>query len=533
MYKKIQIALAAVLFVTMFFYSGCVDLPGKLVAPNWDVNLNVPITSKAYTLDDIIKEQKYISVVPTSAQQSIYLLHSDNYSQEINMAEYIKVTSPTSLTNQTIPVLGNNFDSTFVLYLPIPEGAELDSAKFTNGSFSFHFDNPAPFPVNLFISIPAIRKPDGSRFTDNIKLAPNSNNTQSYSFANDSYKITSSQIKAGKKDCVQLLVSANSASPVNSYLTMDFYSSDFLFSYVSGYLPTKSLGSQSDSFDLNLGKVQDYRNKVILKDANLNLFAQYISSVNDPFEIEISNLNITGVRNDGTTMSLTDKSGNKNFSFTLVNGSLNTSFDASNSNITEFMSFLPDKISISSDYVMNPDNIKTTGTATSSDSVKIETSFTTQSYLAINNAAITDTLDVNINQSDRDKIKNGKDFNLALDIQNGIPLSGNVQVVFADSLCRPLFTLNDSNGSSGFSIDAALVDQNGVMKTSAVSNKAVTLSTTQISMLSKAYYAIYTVTVATPNSGTASPTIVAVRPEDQIAVKASGSINYTVKPNDL
>ena len=533
MSKTIKIAVAIVLYSTLFFYFGCVNLPNKLVAPDWNVDLNVPIVNKSYTLNDIVKEQKYISEVPTSGGQSIYLIQSDNYSQDIGVSQFIKVTSPTSLTGQKIPVLNNSIDSTFILYLPIPEGAELDSAKFVGGSFSFHFDNPSPFTVDLMLEIPAIRKPDGSRFIENIQLAPNSNDTKYYSFANDSYKATATQIKADKKDCVELLVKTGTSSPIGSYITMDFYSSDFLFNYVSGYLPTKSLGSQSDSFNLNIGKVSNYRDKVTLKDAVLNLTAQYVSSVNNPFDIAISNLNIVGTRSDGSTVYLTDKSGNKNFAFTLVNGAFNGTFDETNSNITEFLSFLPDKVSISADYIMNPDNIKTASTATSTDSVKFETSFSTQSYLAINNASITDTAQVNFSADDRTKIENGQDFNLSLDIQNGIPLSGSVTVVFADSLHRPLFTLNDPSGNSSFSIAAASVDQNGVMKSSAISKKTLALNTSQISMLSKAYYAIYTVTVATPNSNVSPPTIVAVRPEDQISVKASGHISYDVKPSDL
>lgn len=533
MSKIIKIAAAPALCFFLFFYYGCVNLPNKLVAPNWNVDLTVPIANKSYSLSDIIKQQKYISEAPTSGGQSIYLIQSDKYSQSIGVSKFISVTSPTSLTNQKIPALNSLFDSTIVLYLPIPEGAELDSAKFIGGSFSFHFNNTSQYTVDLNVVIPAVRNPDGSAFSENIPLAPNSSNTKYYSFANESYKVTKTQIAAGKKNCVELRVKAVTTAPIASFVTMDFYSSDFLFSYVSGYLPTKNLGSQSDNFNLSIGNLQDYSNKVTLKNANLKLSADYVSAVNDPFDIEISNLNIVGTRSDGRTMYLTDKSGNKNFNLTLLNGSLDQSFNETNSNITDFLSFLPDKISISADYIMNPQNNKTPYTATIDDSVKFSTSFSTESYLAINNASITDTMKVNFTQDNRTKIENGQNFKLNLDIQNGIPLSSSVTVVFADSLYRPLFTLNDPNGNSSFSIDAATVDQNGVMKSSSISKKTLSLNTSQISMLSKAYYAIYTVSISTPNAGTNPPTIVAVRPEDRIAVQASGSLNYDVKPDNL
>ncbi len=529
---KLKIAFALLLYSAPFYFFGCVDLPNKLVAPNWNVELSVPIVNRSYSLSDILRQQKYISVVPTSPSQNIYLLQSDNYSLDMGVADFIRVTSPTSLVNQQIPVLNNNNDSTFVKYLPIPDSAEIDSAKFIDGSFSFNFNNPNPFPVNLSLRIPAIRTPDGSVFVDYIQLAASTTFSKSYSFANDTYEITPSQIAAGKRDCVQLLVNANSSTIMESLISADFYSSNFLFSYIRGYLPTRPLGSESESFDLNTQDIQEYRDKITFKNVQLNLSGQYLSSVNDPFDIGINNLTITGTRNDGSTFSLTDKTGNKDFSFATQNGSFNEMFDSTNSNITDFLSFLPDKISISADYIMNPGNKYEIVTATNADSVKFSASFSTESYVAVNNVSITDTSLVEMNSDDRSKLGNGENFDLALEIHNGIPLSASVKVVFADSLFRPLFTLNDPQGNQNFSIDAAAVDQYGVMKSSTVSKKNMALNASQMSMLSKAYYAIYSVSIATPNSAADPPTIVAVRPDDQITIKATGMLNYNVNPGN-
>ena len=64
--------------ILVFLESGCVNLPTNPVMPQWNVDLNVPLVNRSYTLEDIIKKQNYISVQPNS-QGGIYLIQSDNY----------------------------------------------------------------------------------------------------------------------------------------------------------------------------------------------------------------------------------------------------------------------------------------------------------------------------------------------------------------------------------------------------------------------------------------------------------------------
>ena len=89
---------------------GCVSLPTDVIMPQWDTNFNIPITSKIYTLNDIIKSQNYISINP---QDNTYLIASDSLNQTIPISQFIQINSersaPTVLSLQMEQLLRKLF----------------------------------------------------------------------------------------------------------------------------------------------------------------------------------------------------------------------------------------------------------------------------------------------------------------------------------------------------------------------------------------------------------------------------------------
>ena len=71
----------------VFIIQGCVSLPSDVIMPQWDTDLNVPITLKTYTLNDIIKSQNYISI---NSQDSTFLISSDSLSQKIAISQFLQ-----------------------------------------------------------------------------------------------------------------------------------------------------------------------------------------------------------------------------------------------------------------------------------------------------------------------------------------------------------------------------------------------------------------------------------------------------------
>lgn len=77
MRKKRQILLWLIFISALIFKTGCVDLPKDIVMPKWDVDLNVPIFSKTYTLWDAVKKDTSSLHTYTSGTNAGLLYYSD------------------------------------------------------------------------------------------------------------------------------------------------------------------------------------------------------------------------------------------------------------------------------------------------------------------------------------------------------------------------------------------------------------------------------------------------------------------------
>ncbi len=529
MRKISAIILTAAAVYIAALISGCTDIPHDLIMPKWDVDLNVPLFNKTYTLNDIIKSDKqdYISVDTNSAGQSIFLFKSGNYSQSVGISNFIKVTKESSSRNNVIPASNLN---PAVLFIQFPEGAELDSAEFLSGSFAYNIKNNSAFGVNLTITIPGIIQPGGIPFSYSSYIPGLQTDTVKFEFGGDKYVLPSDQPPVFKNS-MELIIQVSSQQPIGTTVTADFYQSDFLFRSVSGYLPTKSLGNKTESFSLNIGDAADYRGKTFLKNASLNLTADYLSPVNNPFDIEVKNLNIIGKRNDGSEITLTDSTGNPNFTFKFQNGRFSRSFTEKNSNITSFIDFLPDNVVLNAEYIMNPDGKG--GTATIQDSVRFAAQFSTESYMALKKSTIIDTSEVNFSSNDSSSITDAKSATLTLEINNGIPLTTWIKATVTDEFFRPLFTItNNIDGSDSLYLPGADVDADGNVITPILTKNQISLTEEQFNRLAKAKYMVVSISVRTKDAYINPPPIVALRPDDNISIRAYGGVNYTVNPKN-
>ena len=456
MQKRYSFFLPIIIILLSLFRYGCVDIPSDIIAPQWDVDLNLPIINRSYTLDDIIKDQEYISVSGTTPENSIYILQSDDYNQSVGISQFIKVTQGTNSRNNIIPA-DNNGSNT--IYLTFPEGAKIDSATFQSGTFSYNISNPSLVPVNVTLTVPGIIKNDGNPFSISKSIPSKGQDSVTVDFSSYKYRLPAAQ-PPFLKNSLMIILDVKATVTTGTNIIASFYSSDFLFKTVTGYIPKKSLGEQTESFSIDLGSAKDYRGKAFLRDASLDLDANYSSPYPNPFDIEVKNLNIIGERSDGTQFYLKDSTGNQNLTFLFTNGDYHKTFSKTGSNINSFMSFLPDKILLKAEYIMNPNN--TTGSATDKDSVKFKASFSSTSFMALKKSSITDTTSIDLSNDDRDNIRKGRAANLNIDVENGIPLTAWINVVVTDQNYNPLFSVqNTTTGNDSLYFLGADVGANG------------------------------------------------------------------------
>ncbi len=263
----------------------------------------------------------------------------------------------------------------------------------------------------------------------------------------------------------------------------------------------------------------------------MNFRVYYISNVDNPFDIQAKDLNIIGKRNDGSEFYLRDSTGSKDLNFLFKDGGVKKVFTQDNSNINDFISFLPDEVILTAEYIMNPNN--STGSATDEDSVKFETDFTTRSFMALKKSAITDTTEVVIDEKNRADIRNGIAANLNFNVENSTPLTTWLKVTLTDQNYKPLFviTKNAENPDSLYFLGAD-VNQNGEVINSNLTSTSINLDSIEIAKLADAYYAISNISVRTRDAYENPPPTVAIRPGDLIKLKVYGAIKYVIKPDN-
>ena len=518
--KKI---LYTAFFLIILFKLGCVDLPTDLVAPKWDVDLNVPIINHSYTLNDIIKSTDYISSVGTSSGDSVYLLQSDNYSQKIDVAKFVQLTKPTTLNNLVLPADNSKADT---VYIPFPENAEITSASFTNGKLSLYLNNPSSSNITLDLSCPGIYSQNGTQLRILKVISPSQQDSVIYNLAGYNYSIPLNQLSLNKNN-LQVILKAASNSNL-AYVNMNLRLSEFQFNSVSGVITSKSLGTNSDSFSLDLGEAKDFRDKLSLQNASLFLNVYYLTKVANPFGFEVKDLNIIGEREDGTRFLLKDSTGSSNLSFEITGKTFQKIFTEKNSNVNDFVAFFPSKVLLNAEYIMNPDN--KSGSATIQDSIKFSTNFSATSYLSLKTLTVTDTTNIiSISPDDRDKIRNAKSVDLTISSENGIPLTSYLRITMADKNYHPLFTIkNSANGGDSIYFPGAQIDQNGTAYKTSATTAVVQLDSAKINDFADAYYAIFDVSIQTKNASQTPAPVVVIRPNDKIKILVTGKVKYRI-----
>ena len=517
--KIIIIAFTATLIIT----SGCYEIPNEIIFPEWNVDLNIPIANKKFTIDELIREQGFLATENLSIEDSIYIMGTEIYDLNTDISDFIQLVGFAKLTN--IPVFTDSQNVT--LYFDFPEGAVLDSAEFLSGTLNFSVNNPTNSEVTLNLVIPGINDQGVNPLLIEIITPPQNVNSISSNLEGLRYKVPNNQ-PSEFYNSLMVNTSVTNGNGIGNVVYLDFSTSDFLFSYVSGVMPATSLGIHENSFGFAT-ELSDYRDKTILRAAEMIVDARFITQFSDPYPVDVNNLNIVGLRSDGLQFLLRDSTGNENMFIHIEDGLFKQAFNESNSNITQFISFLPDTILLVAEYVMNPDGKK--GAAAIDDSISFNTTFTISSFLALKKSTVVDSGTIDLSQDEKDAIRDGNSVSITIELENAIPLAGWIRMDVVDEYHNHLFTItHNSNDTDTLFFNAAVVDENGEV-IQPFTNPPITieLNSSQIEMMTRAKFAVYSVTLRTSDAFQNPPKIVAIRPNAWVKLRSYGTINYRIK----
>ncbi|MCH7517006.1 MAG: hypothetical protein IIB08_07785 [Bacteroidetes bacterium] len=517
--KIIIIAFTATLIIT----SGCYEIPNEIIFPEWNVDLNIPIANKRFTIDELIRDQGFLATGNLSIEDSIYVLGTEVYDLNTDISDFIQLDGFETLNN--IPVFTDSQKVT--LYFEFPEGAVLDSAEFLSGSLDFSVNNPTNNEVTLNLLVPGINDQDGNPLLIKIITPPQNVNSLSTDLEGLRYRVPENQ-PPEFLNSLMVISSATNKNGTGSVVFFDFSTSDFLFSFVSGIMPATSLGIHENSFGFAT-ELSDYKDKTILRAAEMILDAGFITQFSDPYPVDVNNLNIVGLRSDGLQFLLRDSTGNENMFIHIEDGLFKQAFNESNSNITQFISFLPDTILLVAEYVMNPDGKR--GAAAIDDSISFSTTITISSFLALKKSTVVDSGTIDLSQDEKDAIRDGNSVSITIELENAIPLAGWIRMDVVDEYHNHLFTItHNSNDTDTLFFNAAVVDENGEV-IQPFTNPPITieLNSSQIEMMTRAKFAVYSVTLRTSDAFQNPPKIVAIRPNAWVKLRSYGTINYRIK----
>ncbi|MGA9294905.1 MAG: hypothetical protein WCE54_10750 [Ignavibacteriaceae bacterium] len=526
---------AIIFFVLLIPIPGCVKLPDDVVAPQWDTEFNIPITNKTYKLAEIIKPQKYIGLDSDSS----YIFYSDTYNYSTGVAEYLDQSSETNSEDDDIIASNNETD----VYLEFPGKLKLSKADFKKGNLKFYSLNKSNSEsVTINIRIPGLKDPSGQVITSQLNLAPGDSGSV-IKLLNDSKYIKPSYQPDSLDNGLLVKITASSNSNI-AETHVGFVTSGFIFRSATGYLPPKTLNQISNSLKFDLGNdISNFKGNIFLTGARLKLKAEYISSHSDPFELELRNLQVTGKSlsdNQQSQLVFKNTGGNSSPASTTINvrlGTIDTVFDESNSSIDDFISSLPDEMDITTLPVMNPDDDKTYKTVTEEDSIEMKSYLTTQgielnsnAMLSIRRSTLKDTVEMNIDQSDRNSILDGKSANLNIQVNNYIPLTSWIKIILTDHNYNRLATITKgADGGDSLRFLGAQIGSNGLVTAISKSQQTINLDSTQIASLANAYYAILSVSLET-SSLSQNPAHVILKASDWVEIIAAGTIKYNVNP---
>jgi hypothetical protein len=518
MVKRMRLYKRLWFIIPLIFISGCLDVPDKLVAPEWDVELNIPVINRVYTLNEVIGDQDNLDI----ESDSIYLIHTREYTQVRNLLDFLRLEGAISQDNLVLLPVNDSRDIFIDFRTDV---VEIEAAVFSDGNISLNLRNTSSLTVHYALTVPGIRLNDVALVLS-AELAPGQNVMLEHDLAGYEYSEPPDQPPQFGNALWLQASSQASGTNTGGLIEFDIEISEFQFSSVTGRFSEQDLGRRTDTINADLGTdLQDFRNKIHLAEAALRLSAEYRSIFSNPFHMRVDSLTVSAVSAE-SEIFLTDSTGSRFINFVLDEGIINIDFNQSNSNIIEIINSVPDQFIISASARILGDS--QAGTITNEDLSSISLDINTRSILAVGKSTIEDTMRVTLNEEDREDIRNALLTNFTLDVDNDIPVKGWIRVEFLDSLQNSLFTMRIEN-SDTLHVEAAVVNpQTGAVTAPSKTFRMIDLTREEILLMAETHYAVVSVSIETAAYREPDPPLIPIKASDWMKVNVYGRVKYHV-----
>jgi hypothetical protein len=469
-------ALALALIVT-----SCFDMPKSPVVPTWDVRVNVPLMDDQIKMVDILDttSSSFLHIYDESGlNDSVYFMVVNNIENTVSLQDSIKIPAPPfpSTTHLQGPATGGE-TSTGLVFNP-DENYHLVSATFNSGRFIFTITNNTDNAVDFSIIVPGFK--DRNNTDSSLTIGGNiaANTSQTYDAHVETFTYTELPVYEGfplvspydyqNAKGFLVVLKANALNPVD--LNLDISSSPMTVSELEGKIKRTELSNLSQTISTGLkSDISNFSDALRLAEADFHMGIETFGEMRN-LKIIFNDMTMTGYNEDDNG-NLVDPNpllfnGSTTFSDSMIAGiPYQRDFNQTNTNINEFILSMPAAIKVQNNFAIDNADPDSNIVLSTSDSIKIVAGFSAPLIVSAKRASYDGTVDMNIDDSNRDDLNKILSAYITADIYNRIPIEVVAHADIIDQAGNVLFTIHDDQGNTDLTIPGAEVDVNGIATT--------------------------------------------------------------------
>ncbi|MCX8057414.1 MAG: hypothetical protein N3F03_07400 [Ignavibacteria bacterium] len=519
---KLKFFISVLLTLVILFFVSCIDTPKKPVTPSWDVELQLPIGIKTFTVEDIVKKQDEITILPTKT-----LKFSTKTIQQDTTLDFLFSNTFDMEADTSFPVVGTGFDFNMIV---ARDSIRMDSAEIQDGEVKYRLKNNNPFAVSVNFVFPGFTRTFGGTI-DTFKISATVPANQTLEVTtlinNYRYRQPSNQPFGATRPGVWIRGRVSSSIiGIGQNLEMKFQIEKMRFRSFSGRVKPFNLGYKSQTVQNDLsGQLKDFVKAVTFNQAFLTLTT---STTFKGYDVLLKNLQVVGkYKNNSPPVYLLFNGVNYKDIFIPAGQTVTEVFSTSNTNINQFIKATPDSIEVKATIVMNPQYKN--GSINTSDKVSFSTSLEAYSQMKVENAIITDTAEVDWDEETKSKLSQGNSAVLDVELTNGLPFELQLVGFFLDKNKNKLFyytrqTGNISPSDTSITIPAASINANGEVTVPSKTTIKIALDRNDFEKFKNAAVMVNRFRISSAQNQT-----VIVNADGYIRHKIFGKVNYRIK----
>ncbi len=479
----------------------CVEIPSDLSAPEWDVNLNIPITDRFYNIDSLLKDSEY-GRSEQVGNYIIYSFYSDTMFYQTGISGLLEDKLDVEFSDYTFPLA----EGEITIEIPLPDSVSIDKATFLSGSTNLIIDNLSNKDLNYDIKF--------LDFTKSSKQITTKNTLSAFRTGNFSFGLENVDVVPTKSNNISINVKVEGQfdSALDS-AKISLNMQHTVLKYLRGKLPPTYVENISETVSIDFdAAIDDFRNKITLDGAELVLNANYISNYQDIPEVKISSLELLGSYNQESLNF--QENGNTTLKDIFIDdASYTKTYTSENSNVNDFLAFLPKELTLSGNCLVNPQN--KVFEASIYDSIEVSSYIRSPLRLSIDSLSIKDTIEHNIG-SEKENLENAIKAAIISRITNGLPLLVDANISIVDNNYKHVVSKNITLDKADIISDYEFAPK--------LTETEIELDSLDLVNISKSFYVIYELKLLGDKSQ-----IVTYKASDGIDIKSYLNVDYRIK----